>query len=143
MPWVQDAGPRASVAAGELHPHARNRHFSARHLTRLASSLAQAPRWQGFLLLRATRPSFHLSVKAPRKRKIIGKSYLHGFRQLFQLFLHTPSFSRGSGRCSASPSIRENSHGTGRRLCWQAVCELPSSEAAGPRSGALLSTYRD
>lgn len=49
----------------------------------------------------------------------------------FSSFLHTPSFSRGSGRCLTGPSIRETSPSTGRRLCGKAVRELPSSEGSG------------
>lgn len=47
---MQHAGPRASAAAGELHPPARNPHFGARHLTLLASSPPRAPRWPGVAL---------------------------------------------------------------------------------------------
>lgn len=49
----------------------------------------------------------------------------------FSRFLHTPPFLRGSGRCLASLSIRETSTGTSRRLCRQAVRELPFSEDSG------------
>lgn len=120
--------PLSLGGCGAAAPPAPDSHFRAQHLTLLTSSCPGPLAGRDFCSSEQRGMDF-ISLQKPWERELGRVTCRHFYS--FSSFLHTPSFSRGCGRCLASHSIRETSPSTGRSMCRQAVRELPSSKGSG------------